>query len=418
MSALRPNHHQTDTQSGFVRIDADPAAHGTGHKTGHRPGLVALVPGALAPLIGLDLPDGVQGFQREKIAERQLRDLMELSPEHSEIRPFRSPANSGAVSKTNPGSWSQVLIADKAQISDWRRMAAGRCRAILPDYLALPTAPNIWTISYQDGQLSARLGPDEGFSHEPGPAALIVTRALQDTLPKAVLWLGPKLPEIETLFVAADLPVVDTPEAAEALGLPRPVTLQHGELSCDLLLDPQHERDRLRRLVLPWRWPVLLAALAVGLWCTALILETRQLDARAGEIHSEVTRTVRQQFIPQGPILDARAQVETTLQAMRAKVRAQAEKTSPLDLMSRAAGVLAQTGAAVDELSFARTGGQTGGQTGALSVFLRLGNFAALDALSAALHKDGLTVDVVESGLTETGDQVLVELRLGLGEQS
>lgn len=360
------------------------------------PGHVMLVPGALVPAIALDLPAGVRGLQRERIAERQLRDLMNLHPGEVDIRPLRDPAD--------PQAWSRVLVADVARIAEWRRAAPAGCRSVLPDYLALPTAPGLWTLSHADGTVSARLGPQDGFSIEADLAELILSRALSGAAPRAVLWLGPRLAGIDALLGPSGCPVLSSVAAVAAAGLPAPQVLAHGEEGCDLRLDPQRERDRLNRLVLPWRWPLAAALVAVGLWCAALALETRQARVDAAGLRAEIAAAVRAGFVPEGPILDVRIQVSAALEAMRDRLRAQRARTSPLDLVARAAGALAAQGAEVDELAYSRAEG--------LGVDLRVPDFAAQEDLAAALRAAGLSVEIVESGLTSGGGEVRVTLVL------
>jgi len=394
VTALRRKINLKTHPDTFVRI-------GTGQGTGHQaaPGYVALVPGALVGLVALDLPDAVRGIQREKIAERQLRDSMNLSPAKVDIRPFRDPER--------PDVWSRVLIADKALVLTWRGAAGAGCRAVLPDYLALPATAGLWTIRHEEGQIMARLGPFDGFSIEPGPALLILTRALKETPPKAVLWLGPRRAEFDAMLAQYDLPILDTASRVKRHGLPKPEVLAHGEEACDLRQDPQRERDRMRRLVLPWRLPVALSALALGLWCAALIGETRQISAQAGEIRALTTDVTQRHFVPDGPILDIRIQVATALEALRAQVRAVRKRTSPLHLMTRAAAVIDQSQTQVDELSYTGTTG--------LVMHLRLPSYGAQDALSAALRASDLSVRVVGSGLGDGGGYVRVEMAIAPG---
>ncbi len=94
-------------------------------------GHVALVPGALVPLLTLDLPDRLRGQVREQVARRQVRD--QLGTQSTvEMRPFQLPGTAA--------DWTRALVADADHLAGWRGAAGAGCRAVLPDYLALPAA--------------------------------------------------------------------------------------------------------------------------------------------------------------------------------------------------------------------------------------------------------------------------------------
>lgn len=399
MTALRLKRNRRPARPAFVGIGTDLPAGSAGSAAGH----VALVPGAEVALLRLDLPAGLRGLQRERVMIRHLRDAMGLTPERVEIRPLRDPAD--------PAAWTRVLVADRDRVAAWRAAAGEGCRAVLPDYLALPAAPELWVLAHEEGRIRARLGPFDGFTLETDLACLALARRLALAPPRAVLWQdGARVPEIDALLDPAELPLIETPEEAAEHGLAVPALLAHGELECDLRQDPQGARDRLRRRVLPWRWPVGLAALALALWCAALVIETRALRDRATALRAETLALAREHFVPDGPILDVRVQVETALERRRDRVRALQDRASPLDLTARAGQVVVRSPARVDELVYGE-----GPDGEGLTVHLRLPDYAAQDALAAALREAGLVVDVVESGLGEGGGDVRAEIRLSRG---
>ncbi|SDE37393.1 hypothetical protein [Ruegeria marina] len=357
-------------------------------------GQVALVPGAQAPLVAVDLPDRVRGVQRERIAERQLRDLMGLDPARTELRPLRDP--------DRPQGWTRMLVADKAQVAAWRVEAGEGCRAVLPDYLSLPAAPDIWTVSHQDGQISVRMGPFDGFTAEPDLARTIFERALIDRKPKAVLWQGDRLPGFDALWNTHDLAVLGAAAEAADRNLPVPMVFAHGEESVDIGQDPQQDRIRMARTVLPWRWPVLLSMLAAAIWAAALIVETRQARALALATRAEAVALARAEILPDGPVLDLRVQVGNALDLLRARAEAQNDRRSPLELTERTMVVLRDVEAMTDVIEY-------GGATG-LRVQLTVPDFGSQDRLVSRLEAAGLAARVAESGLDEPGGGVRVEL--------
>ena len=67
---------------------------------------VAVVPGAQAPLLALELPDGLRGIARERVAQRQLVEQLSSRAEAFEMLPFLPK---GAK------RWTRVLVADAEQ---------------------------------------------------------------------------------------------------------------------------------------------------------------------------------------------------------------------------------------------------------------------------------------------------------------
>lgn len=362
---------------------------------------VGVVPGAEAPLIAVELPARVRGTQRERIAERHLRDSMGLDPALVELRPMRDPAH--------PQAWSRLLIADRSRISQWRAEAGEGCRMALPDFLTLSTAKGLWTLDHREGQLLARLGPFDGFSAEPDLARVVLGRKIAEDPPKAILWSGPPLPELDALWQDRDIPVLSNSEEVAALGLPSPARLAHGEESVDLLQDPQQDRDRLARAVLPWRWPMLVALLAVGVWVAALSIETQRLRELTRETRAEASRIARADLIPDGPILDLRLQIGNRLDQLRAGAQSQESADAPLLLASRAIMVLHGNSLKTESIEFSRAEG--------LLVVAKVADFAAQDVLVSRLKAAGLSVELIESGLGDAGTGVRVSVLLGMAEQ-
>ncbi len=357
---------------------------------------VVLVPGAAAPILPLDLPDGLRGSAREKISQRVLQDQVGLTPENVEFRPFDIGASRS--------DWTHVIAANTEDIKSWRAAAGTACRAVLPDYLALPAAADIWTLSFADGILSARLGLEDGFSSEPDLAILQLKSALGRNAPKAVLPLTPLPPAVKALISQSDMVTLASTKDATRHQLPVPKVLGHGEERFDLRKDPRAARARLRRNVLPWAWPLAFGLVAAALWSAALWLEADKLRQAAQNNREEALGITREVFVPSGPILDIRAQTMSALSDLQSRASAQRQKTSPLDLFAQAIGVTGQQGSILDEMRYDAASG--------LVANLRLQDFASLDQLVLALGQAGLIATVVRSELDSETREVLAELAL------
>lgn len=365
---------------------------------------VALVPGAHVPLMAVTLPTGLRGHAREQVAERQLRDALVGGQDTVEIRPFHSAGSESG--------WTRVLVADRARLTEWRRLAGSACKAVLPDYLALPAAAGVWTVVTSGAVVLARLGPEDGFSAAPAVAARLLRDALAAAAPapRAVFSPTGLLPELETVFADHDVPVTTTKEALRGLGLEVPQALAHGELAFDLRRDPRAARAKLRRALLPWRWPVLVGLVAAGLWASAQDLAIRHAEDQAAQYRAATLETVRAEFVPSGPVLDIRTQVSRALAEARVAATGAGEAVSPLDLLGLAADVMTAREARPDAIDYTLADG--------LTAVVRVENFAAADALATALQEAGLAVMVVESRVSEGDAGVRTELRITAPEQA
>ena len=356
------------------------------------PRQVVSVPGTAVPLVALDLPQGLRGAAREQVARRQLADRSGQKEGALDLRPCLLPAAKGAAAE----HWTRVLTADPAWLAGLRQIQA---RAVLPDYLTLPAAQEVWTLSAdrltETGQeiIMARLGLEDGFSALPALLPLMLEQALRDAPPPAALLLATPLPAeteatLANMAATHAIPVARDIEGLTALGLPRPKTLAHGELACDLRHNPMAARARLARRVLPWRWPALALLLAAGLWSATEITATRRIAAETAALSAQTQTLVRQHFIPDGPLLDLRLQVSRALADLRKSSGTDETQSDPLELTARAAAVIAAAGARPDTLSY-RAGEE-------LRLGLQLADFAAADRIAADLRAAGLAVEVAD----------------------
>jgi general secretion pathway protein L len=339
---------------------------------------VAVVTGAEAPLLPLDLPAGLKGAARERVARRQIRDAIGSGPE---MRPARlGPA---------PDGWQRMLVVAAERRAAWAaRVAGSACRAVLPDYLCLPAAPGLWVIETAGDGLRARLGAEDGFAAEVDLALALLEEAGQGAPPRAVLRLGPPLAPLDDWLAERGWPVVTTPEALATHGI-APVRFGHGELSLDLARDPEAERAALRRDLGRIAAALVLALAGFGLWVASVQIETGRLLAQGLGYRVNAERLARAGPVPSGPILDIRAQVAAALDRAAARTVQTDGEPRPLAALRRAGEVLA-----AQDLRVTRAGYRPGA---GLVIDLEIGDFAALDALMAALDAAGAEARVTQS---------------------
>lgn len=359
---------------------------------------IMLVPGRDVPALTLDLPKGLRGQNREQVARRQLRDQVGIGGQTAEIRPFQT--------KTSGENWSRVLVADRALVDAWRARAGAPCRAVLPDYLALPTAPALWSIAATPQGVAVRLGPDDGFGAPIDTGLALLDRALRDAdpAPKALLRIGPAQRQFEALFEARGLAVITDDTQASALGLATPQVLGHGETQMDLRLDPQMARAVFARRVLPWRWPLILGGIAAGLWAASQLVMIDRIKTETSEISANTTTLVQTHFVKTGPVLDARIQVSQALARLQAEGGGPVTRTDPMQLFNQAAKVIASQKAET------RAAIYTGDET--LALVLHVTDFAAAEQLAATLSKADLDVTVIDTRVSEQASTVRTELRI------
>ncbi len=340
---------------------------------------VALVPGAQVTVLAPDLPPGLKGRAREVVARRQMADLFGRNALDFELRP--------QVLGAGKLPWSRALAVDPAERQKWLEKLTPACRAVLPDYMALPWAPEIWTIEMAEGQVRARLGVDDGFTAEPALALALLQLAVLTAKPKAVLLLGAEDAGVEALLKSHKLEISDDPGRYGAK------IFAHGELVQDLTRDPGAESRDLHRALRPLAWPVGMAVLALGLWAGAMARETYELRAQALAQRKGAERILRETMIPAGPILDMRAQVSQLIEQRRAAAEQAGMKARPMDVFRRAGEVLADSGAQVLAVSYQAGSG--------LVIDLKARDFAALDQLVAALRGAGVELSVAQSTARE-----------------
>ncbi|PTX00718.1 hypothetical protein [Pararhodobacter aggregans] len=345
---------------------------------------VALVPGAEAPLIALSLPAALKGVAREDVARRQALDRMGPG---LDVRPARLD---GAE------DWFRVAVAERMQVLRWRGAlgpAAARCRGLVPDYLALPTAPGLWVIEADRDGVVARLGPADGFAAEHALAVRMLTLALAEARagsapPRAVLLTGETASAFAGLFEGVSL----VSQAGDLPAALTPGVMALGEAAVDFARDPRADAEgveaRIRRLV----WPVLLIVLGALGWAGAQGLGIARDRTQAASVQAETLAAVRRDLLPSGPILDLEVQVMREIERRRAAAQPEVAALGPLDLLRQASPLL--SGADVQAVTLGADG---------LSVEVKLADFQALDALVASLGAVGLAARTSRSAIDPDG---------------
>lgn len=348
---------------------------------------VGLVSGMDAPLLPLDLPKGLKGQARERVAARQISGSSGDKLDHMELHPF--------AAKPHVTPWTHVIVAATDHVAKWREHfngSASECLAILPDYLTLPAAKDIWTIDVKEDIVCARLGLEDGFSCSTELATVMLSKAVP---PKAVLRLGNAFAPIDDLLIGLGVKVLKDPQEFKAASLPMPQRFSHDELLFDLGKDPKAAFDTMAHTIRLWRTPVILALIALLLWTVSVGITLRDINKKTRDVRVQTVADARHSLIPTGPVLDIRAQVTQALSARKSMASAAARNILPLDLLKTAAAIIHNTQGTLSTAAFAPSSG--------LMITLILPDFAALDHLTSALEDAKISVRIEQSSSADTG---------------
>lgn len=352
---------------------------------------ITLVSGSAVPIVTLDLPAGLRGQAREGVALRQLSDRLGLKPDQISMRPCTLGPD-----KTVQEAWTRVLVADKDWLGSLESVAG---RAVLPDYLSLPTAADLWTIAPVDldgeAGLMVRLGPEDGFTALNTLAFVALRNALAgQPKPKALLTLGDMPGGVTKLAQDSGIPVLTKPADAVGLGLDAPRLLGFGELQLDLRNNPTAARARLTQKLRPWFWAFVAASLAAAVWAAGEWQRMQLAQTQTRALSDQITTTVEDVFTNGGPVLDARVQVTRALSAMQQANSGPDLTLDPLDLGTQVARIL-QAAQAQPEMFHFRT-------EDGLRIIVQLPDFAAVETLAEAIRAEGLDVNLQDTR-SETG---------------
>lgn len=335
--------------------------------SGRKP-YVLVVPGQAVPVVNFDLPAGISGAARRRIARQQLADRLGTGTEDL----FLAPCDSANA------LWTRALVCDASLRSDWLADPLAKdkgCRAVLPAYLALPAAEDLLSVEAEEDTVHVRLGLDDGFSAPAALAADLIARALAGRDLKYAR-VSDDVPEsVKRLVTATGLAT-----ATQDVG----ARFAAGELAADLRASDKANPGAAVGLMLT---AMLLAVLAFALWSASLVVETRALQEQTAGVRASTNAMLRAGPIPDGPILDIRQQVTRALAERSGS--SGPDQGAPLTLFSRATVALFGSGAHVSAVDYAP-------ETG-LAIDVSTTDFAAIDALVAELRAAGM--DVSTTGL-------------------
>ena len=367
-----------------------------------RGAFIALAPGEQVTGLSVEMPPRVPAQARPAIARRQLEDRFAL--EQTEF-----------FALTGPPPWTQVLAVQAEIAAGWRSTLApfgARCIGVIPDYLALPVSPGgagtLWVLpAHAAGaepdappDILARFSATRGFRAEWDVA--LAALSLTVDLPAELQIHGPLSPEQRAALEALPCTLTHVTQEVPDLSALRPA---RSPLPVNLLEDAAAQTRQMARSLRRWLVPVMLAGTAAAAWAFALWSDVQRGADHLAQLRAVNTQTVRQYFIPNGPLLDLRAQVQQVITASGGSTgdsgTANAQTNNPMPLLQTLSAGLSAAQAEVGQILYSAP--VEPGQPLSLSVQLGLPGFAELDALLEALRGRAMAVTVTQSAADPAG---------------
>jgi general secretion pathway protein L len=274
-----------------------------------------------------------------------------------------------------------VAVAARERVGQWlaELEAAGvRPVAVLPDALALPWAPEIWSVLVDGERVLVRTGACDGFATALDDLASWLDAALEaaeeppQTIRVVTLSGGGSAQDPLPQGAAGGVQIERLPAPPD--GLAGAMTGLDRDTGPDLLQGEfRRSAEVSGRAARPWRVAaMLLLALAV-LHTAGLVWQASDLFARAGVAAARAEGLFREAFPEVGRVVDVRTQTTQRLQALRAG--AASDESGFLPLLERVSGPLSASGAELRGLRY---------EGGRLDLELRSTAVADFEALRAA----------------------------------
>jgi len=215
-----------------------------------------------------------------------------------------------------------VAIVARGRMDEWLALfgAAGiQPAALVPETLALPYQPGAWTLWWAPDNALIRSGAQSSIALDADNVAFVLQRALAEAAPPPEnLWVldaGGGGGEAATRLGAINMPLQSELETQPLLILLK--EHHNPQTAIDLLQGRYNRRERLGKLWRPW-WPAAALLLVwLGMQFGIEIYQYRTLDAENERLQQEISAIYLQTFPDAKRVVNARAQTEQRLAALR-----------------------------------------------------------------------------------------------------
>lgn len=273
--------------------------------------IVVLWPGTSATLLDIPLPPGA-GRNRQRLYSAVSYAVEEQIAADVEDLHF-------ALSKPIGERIAALVVAKTALdafLHQWQQAHLAPT-LITSEILAVPYTPGMWTVLCDQTHLLIRTGPFAGFATDRDHAGLLLKLALQEQelLPPQQLRVILQDDDTEPDFSELALPV-EIERSAEPIA----TWLVRGydeQTTINLLQGSYSPNEQLSKLWRPWRATAALAATWLLLQGVGVIIDTVQLQRESNQLTAQMEQLYRELFPQAKQIIDPRAQMESTLRALR-----------------------------------------------------------------------------------------------------
>jgi len=314
-------------------------------------------------------------------------------------------------SRNDAGLLNTAVVEDEL-MKDWLiqlRAVGIQVNMIIPDVLATPYADGQWTLFLEDHSAMLRTGPQSGLAMDASNASLLYESALrlaQESPPKKVQVYdfrtvsdgqsNPWLPQTES---SQDEPLeIEIIQPGEpAIGLLAASLVE--QQAINLLQGEYSHREQIGKLWRPWR---LAAGFLVGLLVLQLlqgVMVQSQLENELSHLRNQINEHYMQTFPDAKRVVNARAQMESKLKALRGG--GSSGEDAFLALLEQVSKPLSQA----HDVKLTRFAYRVG----KLNVTLKINNLQQLDQLKQTLAANGDLVVDIQSASSRKGK---VEARL------
>ncbi|RUM94918.1 MAG: type II secretion system protein GspL [Thiothrix sp.] len=298
---------------------------------------------------------------------------------------------------------SDVAIIEKQRLDQWLEpfnRQQIKPRAVVPDILSLPWKADEWTVLQEDDRALVRTGQYAGFCCDRDNIEAFLSAKLSNNVNPPGLIQDYLCGMGTALKLTGDTPRVETQACGHS---PLRIIAQgwHPQQSINLLQGGYNTQTDLAKTLKPWRW----AAIIFGLWLAAgftqKIIERQQLQQQLNHLRTQTEEIFRQTYPGVKRIVNARAQMEQRLKALKGGGKSATDDFLAM-LTSSGKVIGQQANISLDNMSY---------RNGQLNFNITAKSLSQLDSLKQTLQKEtGLFTELRSADSSQ--DQASGQIRL------
>ncbi len=312
-----------------------------------------------------------------------------------------------AIGKREEQGYVNTAIVENQVMAGWlaRLNEVGiQPEVVVPETLALPFAPNEWTLLVEDHGALLRTGSQGGFSIDTPNIVEMIGMAVQgagEGRPTKLRGIDCRTVESAPLQVDAVIEVDWQMPHEPAVALMADHIDERQAI--DLLQGEYSRREQLGRLWRPWRPAAAMVALVVAIQFSMAVAEHSQLQNEAASLKKQIDDVYLKTFTDAKKVVNPRVQMQRRLDEMRGGDSGDGAFLSLLTSVGKQFSEM--PGINLDRLNY---------RAGQINVALKIQDLQKLDQLKQRLvEKAGLAIEI-QSATSRDGK---VEARMQIGKQ-